>query len=142
MHRQKNITPFLVAVVAGSGAFALSGAGLAVGQNQAAQAASAAAKPGTVQAARHYHRFRGHVTSSHRSHHWFRMRTNNNRNVRIHTNRNTSWDNCDWDDMDNGHGVDVRAYRHGGRWVAKSMHNWRSHGDDHGHGNGDNWDDQ
>ena len=82
-------------------------------------------------AARSTHRFRGTVTSSNAGRRWFNMRTTTNRRVRIHTNRTTHWDGCDWGDMRSGHHVDVRAYRSHHRWIATAMRNWHGWDDWH-----------
>lgn len=58
------------------------------------------------------------------------MRTTTHRSLKIHTNSDTRWDDCDWDSMNPGRHMDVRAYRRHGRWIASSLHNW--HDDDMG----------
>lgn len=122
---------FLAAALVAGLAFA--GAAVSQIHESAAPAASAATTTASTQAARHLQRFRGSITQTNSAHHWFGMRTSS-RSVRIHTGEGTHWYGCNWDDMDPGHHVDVRAYRQHGAWIAQSIQNWRgSWHDDWGH---------
>ena len=112
---------------------ALTGTALSQGHGSATSVASSANTPTSTQTSRQSHRFRGQVTQADSAHHWFRMRTSS-RSVRIHTGQGTNWDGCDWDNMDAGYRVDVRAYRQDHRWIAQRVQNWRR-------GGHDGWDD-
>ena len=106
---------------------ALAGTALSQSHDSATSAAADTNTSASTQASRQWHRFRGRVTQASSAHHWFRMRTSS-RSVRIHTGQSTNWDGCDWDDMDPGHRVDVRAYRQHNRWIAQRIQNWRGDG--------------
>lgn len=109
---------------------ALTGTALSQGHDSATSVVSGVTTPTSTQTPRPWHRFRGQVTQADSAHHWFRMRTSS-RSVRIHTGQGTNWDGCDWDNMDAGYRVDVRAYRQHHRWIAQRVQNWRdgSHDD-------------
>ena len=111
------------AVALGASAIAVATTGGRTSAQPAAAPRVSAVTP-SARFARTTHRFRGAVRQRNQSHHWFRMHTTTNRNVRIYTNRSTYWDDCDWGDMSYGHHIDVRAYRSQGRWMAARMQNW------------------
>jgi len=117
-------TILAAALVAG---LALTGTAVSQTHGSGTPTASTATARVSAHAARSLHRFRGAVTTANSAHHWFRMRTSS-RSVRIHTGNATRWDGCDWDDMDPGHRVDVRAYRQHGAWIARSIQDWRGGG--------------
>jgi hypothetical protein len=119
--------PALAAALVAS--LALAGTALSQGHDPATSVAPSTNSPTSTQASRQWHRFRGRVTQANSTHHWFRMCTSS-RSVRIHTASGTNWGGCDWDDMDHGHRVDVRAYRQHHRWIAQRVQNRRGGGHD------------
>ncbi len=103
-----------------SGALVL-GVGTAIGAaaQTAGSPAQVADQPAAAQThAAKQHAFRGVVTRANVRHHWFGMRTASGRRLRIHTVSGTDWQNCDWAEMDAGHHIAIRAFRHDGAWIA------------------------
>lgn len=124
-------TTLAAALVAG---LALTGAAVSQAYDSATPAAPATSVRSGSNAAAHLHRFLGTVTQARPAEHWLQMRVGS-RSVRIHTGHGTHWYGCGWDDMDQGHRVDVRAHRQHGAWLARKIQNW--HGSGHGSTHGE-----
>jgi hypothetical protein len=107
-------TTLAAALVAG---LALTGAAVSQAYDSATPAAPATSVRSGSNAAAHLHRFLGTVTQARPAEHWLQMRVGS-RSVRIHTGHGTHWYGCGWDDMDQGHRVDVRA-------TASTVPGWR-----------------
>ncbi len=86
---------------------------------------------GNRQADHHLYTFHGTVTETAPGHHWLQIHTRSGTTMRFQTRHVTQWDGCDWKEMRHGHGITVRAYSHGGSWIAAAIGHRRHHDQHH-----------